>query len=137
MAMCSAIVAPSVGSLLMQYSAFFAWFTGEVTMIMSILFVLLLPKALGKQTPASTLSSEHASDERNVIHGGKPSISIKGKLAESLETLKPILRLIAASHQLLLLFAMCLFSQIGNEAMIVILLVVISKNYGWSFAQVS
>ena len=58
MSMGGAIIAPSVGSLLMKYSAFLAWFAGEVCMLMSMSFVLLLPKALGKQIPTSTPTSE-------------------------------------------------------------------------------
>ena len=137
MAMGSAIVAPSVGSLLMEYSAFLAWFTGEVCMFMAILTVLLLPRALGKQIPASSLSSEHGGDEQLAANGSKPATSIKAKLAEALEKLKPVFRVIVANRQLLLLFAMSLFSQIGNESLIVILLMIVSNRYGWTFAQVS
>ena len=137
MAMGSAIIAPSIGSLIMEHSAFLAWFIGEVCMTMSILLVLLLPKDLGRQIPTSTPSSEHRGDDLDASTGGKPAASIKGRVIEALETLKPVFRIIAANHQLLLLFLMSLFTQIGTESLIVILLMVISNRYDWSFAQVS
>ena len=69
--------------------------------------------------------------------GSKPATSIKGRVAEAIETLKSIFRVIAANRQLLLLFAMCLFSQTGNESLIVILPMVIENRFDWNFAQAS
>ena len=129
----SAIVAPSVGSLLMGYNPFLAWFTAEVCLIVGILLVLFLPKALGKQISTPPSSLENGAHEEDAISNGKHDTSTKGRLAGALETLKPVLRVIAANRQLLLLFMMGLFSQLGNDSVLTILLLVVSNRYGWSF----
>ena len=136
-AMGSAIVGPTVGSLLMGYNPFLPWFVAEILLVMGILLVLLLPKDLGKQLPTPPPSPGNDAHGEDGTINGKHDTSVKGRFASTLEALKPILRIITANRQLLLLFAMSLFSQVGNDSLLLVLLLVVSNRYGWSFARVS
>ena len=136
--MVAGILAPITASFLIGYNVWIPWLLGEVLVFFAVLLTLLLPNRKGEPNPEDDLNdgSRTGTRESGEIGTILKGASLKDRILASLQGLERILRYLAANIQVLLLLFMAVLSQLGNDSLLLMLLIYVPKRYHWNFAEV-
>ena len=120
----------------MDRNAWLPWIIGEACLFAGFSVSLILQhttKQTAEQRSALAKNKENDSD----ISSGTEGTNTKKRMIAGMKAMRSIGIIITHNTQVLLLLSLAFICEIGDESLPLMVLLYISKRFGWSFAKVT
>jgi hypothetical protein len=119
----ASILGYTMAGVMMKKNVWLPWAIGNVSILLAAVVAMLIPK--------TSLTQSDSSEENDA------SISWRDSVISARALLESTLKVIAGNKRVLIVLVSTLLCQLGYNSVPLMMVIYVSKRYGWSFADVS